>query len=105
MAKLPRCHDGMKCARDDRFMRARIVLGNTEAGRGAHAPVRCRMGTALGKESSPAKLAPAQPVRFPEKHTHMQASAKQLLDRERPLLPTPGVHPPSGVLYHAVIVS
>ena len=49
----------------------------------------CRMG----KDSSPAKVAPAQSVRFLEKHTYSQPSAKQLLDGERPLQPTPGVRP------------
>ena len=41
---------------------------------------RCRMG----KDASPAKAAPAQPVRFLEKHNYTQPSAKQLLEGERP---------------------
>ena len=41
--------------------------------------MRCRMG----KESSPAKVAPAQSVRFLEKHNpYSQPPAKQLLDGE-----------------------
>ena len=67
-----------------------------EAERGAQAPVRCRMG----KESSPAKVAPAQSVRFLEKHNpYSQPSAKQLLDGEHPLQATPGVHPcPNAIM-------
>lgn len=47
----------------------------------------------MGKDSSPAKVAPSQSVRFLEKHAYSQPSAKQLLDGERPLQPTPGVRP------------
>ena len=46
----------------------------------------------MGKESSPAKVGPTPSVRFLEKHTYSQPSAKQLLDGER-LQPTPGVRP------------
>ena len=56
--------------------------------------MRCRMG----KESSPAKVSPAQSVRFVEKHNpYTQPSAKQLLDKEHPLQPTPGVHPSPNI--------
>ncbi len=48
--------------------------------------MRCRMG----KESLTAKVAPAQSVRFLEKHSpHSQPSAKQLLEGE----PTPAARP------------
>ncbi len=81
-----RCLAGMRVVKGHN----RGAVGPSEAGRGAHSPVRCRMG----KESSPVKVSPAQSVRFVEKHNpYTQPSAKQLLDNEHPLQPTSEVHP------------
>jgi len=54
----------------------------------------CRMA----KESAPAKGSTAQPLRFNDKHSYTQPSAKELLAGERPLQPTPEVsHSPRVV--------
>ena len=54
----------------------------------------CRMA----KESAPAKGSTAQSLRFNEKHSYTQPSAKELLAGERPLQPTPEVsHSPRVV--------
>ena len=52
----------------------------------------------MAKESAPAKGATAQSLRFNEKHSYTQPSAKELLAGERPLQPTPEVsHSPRVV--------
>ena len=62
---------------------------NVSAGR--MCPLRHRMA----KESTPASAAAPKPVRFREKHAYNTPSARELLEGERPLQPTPGVRPPA----------
>ena len=47
----------------------------------------------MAKESAPAAAAAPKPVRFREKHAYNAPSARELLEGERPLQPTPGVRP------------